>query len=509
MDFASIGANIGKQMMGGQSAYQDGFTRMAKELSDINLKQAQGDYYRSRGDVERQRASYQTPEYATKFAASLAGLNDAQAGDMENFTKSGTWGMNPAMPDEARQMTVAPTPKAQPEWATPDTLNKYNAGRAAHMLNLGATGDSNADQIMKAITGILGQGRIDSAIADPSKAAALGQAMAASEGKPLFNQNTNGVMQLFTGDERLNDVGRSAAKENLAQATNAYASAGSHNANAAKVRMETSPGQSTEGFTPGAIDAAAARYNMDGTLPPMGMGKEGALGRRTILNRAAELSGLSNISPDDQRINQIGNKANTAALSKIQQQQTMVGAFEKNFNKNADITLELSQKVDRTGVPILNKWINAGKRSIGGDPDLAAFDQAIKSASNEYAKIISGSMGNTAVAEGEIRSMESKLNAAQTPEQVSAVIALMQRETKNRMTAFDDEKAQLRGTMGIRGQSAQAPIGPQQPAPDRSPALANIPDAAILHLKSNPNLAPAFAAKYGKNATDAALGKVR
>ena len=43
MDFASIGANIGKQMMGGQSAYQDGFTRMAKELSDINLKQAQGD----------------------------------------------------------------------------------------------------------------------------------------------------------------------------------------------------------------------------------------------------------------------------------------------------------------------------------------------------------------------------------------------------------------------------------------------------------------------------------
>lgn len=238
--------------------------------------------------------------------------------------------------------------------------------------------------------------------------------------------------------------------------------------------------QSSSGnFTPEAIANAAARYNIDGTLPPMGMGKAGSTGRSAILNKAAELASQSGLSSDDQRIQQIGNKANSAALSKIQQSQTMVGAFEKNFNRNADIALEFSQKVDRTGVPIVNKWINAGKRSVAGDPDLSAFDASVKAVSNEYAKIISGSMGNTAVAEGEIKKISDLLNAAQTPEQMKSVIQLMQRETQNRMKGFDEEKAALRNTMksGAKpssddGFSVVAPNGKKYTFPDAK-SLAN------------------------------------
>lgn len=200
-------------------------------------------------------------------------------------------------------------------------------------------------------------------------------------------------------------------------------------------------------FTSGAIDNAAARYNIDGTLPPMGMGNAGSQARSAILNRAAELAGANGLSPDEQRIAQIGNKGNSAAISKLQQQKTMVGAFERNFNSNADIVKEFSNKVDRTGVPILNKWINAGKRAVAGDPDLVAFDVALKAVSNEYAKIISGSMGNTATAQGEIAKVASLLEAAHTPEQVTSVVNLMQRETQNRMKGFDDEMGSLRESM--------------------------------------------------------------
>lgn len=222
----------------------------------------------------------------------------------------------------------------------------------------------------------------------------------------------------------------------------------------ARLAFDKSKESATDGvegnFTDAAIDAAAARYNLDGTLPPMGMGKAGALGRSRILNRAAEVAGADGASPEEQRIAQIGNKGNTAALSKLQQQQTMVGAFERNFVKNADIVEEYSKKVDRTGVPILNKWINAGKRNVGGDADLAAFDVGIKAVSNEYAKIISGSMGNTATAQGEIAKVSALLAAAQTPEQVTSVVNLMRRETQNRMKGFEEEKAALRASMAVR-----------------------------------------------------------
>jgi hypothetical protein len=238
MDFAAVGANLGRALMGGGDAFESGRTKMAQLLADANYKQAHADYLTNKAAVEKQRAVYQTPEYATKFAGALAGLGDDQAAQMEEFRKTGSWGMNPAMPDEAKQMTIAPAPKAAPSFYTPELTAKYDAARAAGMLNLAATGDAKPDDVAKAFAELLGQNRIDSAIADPSKAPAFGKAMAASKGQALFNQGSNGVMDNFTGVERINDVGRSVIGENNAQASNAYASAGAHNASRQKTMAE-------------------------------------------------------------------------------------------------------------------------------------------------------------------------------------------------------------------------------------------------------------------------------
>lgn len=435
---------------------------MGQALSQEAANNAHAALYNEQAQGMAQRRGYQTPEFASKIAAGFSGLDDGKAGQLDQFAKQGHWG-TPDAPD------VNP-----PAWYRPDVHQRYNNARGAFLANLGGTGNTNAEQMADAYSKLAGQGRIDSAMANPDTIPVFGKAMAASKGSPLFHQGSNGVMDQFTGAEKLNDVGVSSAMQHRASAGNSSALAALHRSQIepAQGAGGAAPVAGPEGFSQGAIDAAAARYNMDGTLPPMGMGKEGALGRRTILNRAAEIAQASGTSPDEQRIQQIGNKANSTALAQIQKQQTMVGAFEKNFVKNADIALELSAKVDRTGMPLANKWLNAGKRSIAGDPELAAFDQAIKSASNEYAKIISGSMGNTAVAEGEIRKMEEKLNSAQTKEQVAAVISLMKRETDNRMTSFNDEKAQLRATMtggkaGGEGSHSAAPAAPKMSQDER------------------------------------------
>jgi len=156
----------------------------------------------------------------------------------------------------------------------------------------------------------------------------------------------------------------------------------------------------------------------------------------------------------------------------------MVGAFEKNFTKNADIALELSAKNDRTGVPIVNKWINAGKRTVTGDPDLAAFDASVKATVNEYAKIVSGGSGSAATAQGEITKIEGLLNAAHTKEQVASILGLMKRETANRMQAFEDQKTELTGSM-YRTKPVAAP------AAGGMPSASDI-DAEIARRKKPP-----------------------
>jgi len=233
---------------------------------------------------------------------------------------------------------------------------------------------------------------------------------------------------------------------------------------------DAAEGQSIMGHD--ALVNAATRYNIDGTLPPLGMGKAGAKTRGAILDMAAELS--KGIDPTDQRIRQISTKANASALTDLSKREAQVGAFERNFTRNADIVQKMSTKMDQSGSPIIQKWINAGKKKVGGDPEIAALDVAIKAVVNEYGKIVSGSMGNTAVAQSEIRRMEDLLNNANTTEQVIAILNTMRQETGNRMAGFKEEKDRLRGDISGK------PATPTPAAPSAPPAT----PGAIVNVKT-------------------------
>ena len=197
----------------------------------------------------------------------------------------------------------------------------------------------------------------------------------------------------------------------------------------------------TNSFTQAAIDNAAARYNIDGTLPPMGMGKGGSAARSQILNRAAELA--SGVNGTDQRVNQLTTKASASTLLQLKKTKTMIKAFEEMATKNADIALEMSAKVDRNGTPVVNRWFLAANNKIAGDVDTATFNTAINVFANEYAKIMSGSMGNTPVSDSARKEAHEILNTAQTPEQLEANIRLLQREMKNRIIGLDESEAEL------------------------------------------------------------------
>lgn len=189
--------------------------------------------------------------------------------------------------------------------------------------------------------------------------------------------------------------------------------------------------------------AAAQRYRTDGTLPPnMGRGTQGANESRRLRAIASALDMQAGDSPEDARVRQLALKGDIGAIANLRKREVAIGANVKNFDFNADQVLQLSGKVDRTGVPIINAWINAGRRSVSGNPELAAFDTAVKTTVNEFAQIVGGTTSGAST-EGEKKKAEALLNAQQTPEQILSVINQMRIESKNRMQSFARQRQEM------------------------------------------------------------------
>jgi hypothetical protein len=186
-----------------------------------------------------------------------------------------------------------------------------------------------------------------------------------------------------------------------------------------------------------AVDFAAQMYLKTGVMPSLGAGSSKM--RQEIIARAAEINAGTGMTAAEGAEQMVANKATSAGILQLQKQKTMVGAFEKNAMRNADIALRLSSQADRTGVPVFNRWLQAGQKSIAGNPTVSAFNAANETFVNEYAKIMSGSMGNTPVSDSARQHAHEMLSTTQTKEQYQSVVKVLKEEMKNRMVGFEEE----------------------------------------------------------------------
>ncbi len=211
-------------------------------------------------------------------------------------------------------------------------------------------------------------------------------------------------------------------------------------------------------ISPAAIEMEARKILSGGQLPAVGYGKEAAKVRADILNRAAELN------PDvDLSAAQAQNHALSLALAAQEKQAGQIGSFENTANRNMDVALELSNKVNRTGVPVLNRWIQSGRTNITGDPDAAAFHAAINTVANEYAKVVSSATGGGVTSDSARHEAMSLLNTAQTPQQLQSVINTMRRDMANRIGSFEATRKEQLNRIGAIGN--RRPGAPNAPAP--------------------------------------------
>ena len=197
---------------------------------------------------------------------------------------------------------------------------------------------------------------------------------------------------------------------------------------------------------PEVLTQAAAQFNFNGKLPSIGSGVQAEVNKIAILTEAAKTN------PTD-AIQKELNKSYTPALSMLAKQEQQVTSYVKTFDKNIDLARDQVDKIAKTNVPVINKWLlNPYQRSLTDDPELKALNIYVSSIQAEFAKIQSGAMGNTATADAAIKRANDTINAADSPKAFLAALDAMQAESRNRLSSFPETRKEM--TNRMRGTSS-------------------------------------------------------
>lgn len=223
---------------------------------------------------------------------------------------------------------------------------------------------------------------------------------------------------------------------------------------------EPAPPDEAVPLTPAGLDAAALQYAKTGTLPPMGMSKQGAGTRAKIINRAAELyPGL------DTAGNKAGFAADQASLKKLQELRDSVGAFEKTAGANLDRFVAQARKVADTGSPLLNQPLRSVKRKLLGDADMAAFEAARLTAQNEIARVLNTANLNGQLTDNARKEMQQALSPDATLPQILSAARILRADMQTRRESYDAQLGEIKTRM--KGKPGETPA----PATDAHPPL--------------------------------------
>jgi hypothetical protein len=287
----------------------------------------------------------------------------------------------------------------------------------------------------------------------------------APDAEKLSFQNTGGqtvALDPFTG-KPVNTIANTQSPDSIA--SNATTRRGQNMTHDDNTAGDQAP------ITDAAILNAAARYNLDGTLPPMGMGKNAAAGRSAILNKAAVL--MDGVDPSQQRRDQLTFKADNASQTAAVKAFTSgkQGNSVRSFNvslSHLDTLSSLADALHNGDAKMLNKFGNYIAEQTG-NPAPTNFDAAKKIVGDEVVKAIVGAGGGVHDREEAARVIAS----ANSPAQLKGAIGTYQELMRGQLDGLQQQYEASTGRKDFNkflSQHAQDTRGPASNAPQKAAA---------------------------------------
>ncbi len=155
------------------------------------------------------------------------------------------------------------------------------------------------------------------------------------------------------------------------------------------------------------------------------------------------------ITSEDVVSGQAGFKADKASLAKITPQYDAVTAFEKTAIRNGDALVALADKVDASGVPVIEKWIRAGRQATG-DADVAKFNAQLFVYRAEAAKILTNPNLSGQLTDSARREVEDFMKPGASASQIKSVVELLKNDFENRKQTLEEQIGSIRARMRSR-----------------------------------------------------------
>lgn len=169
-------------------------------------------------------------------------------------------------------------------------------------------------------------------------------------------------------------------------------------------------------------------------------------------------------------------KAQIKSVGDLIPMQNAINAYETVAKGNGQRALELINKVNTTGVPLLNSAKRISEQATG-NPDAAELMQVLQNYQTEAARIIANPRLTGQLTDTARKELENVIPANLTPAQAKRIIERLNFEFELRSRGIDQAltQAQSQMTPGYAPASspagAQAPAAPAMSAADRAKAM--------------------------------------
>jgi len=223
-----------------------------------------------------------------------------------------------------------------------------------------------------------------------------------------------------------------------------------------------------------------------------GYGRGAQAIRGQINQRITERLKEAGMKPADLIQLRANAKAESGSIQKLVGQQNAITAFEKLAKFNGQRVLELLDKVDATGVPMIEGVRRAGTAKLGG-VDAAEFASVLTTFQQEAARILANP-NMTGVVTDSLRAEVMKMTPdSMSTDQGKRVINRLFTEMDVRKSAIDDQIKTSEASLAPPGSGGpgRAPSGPPaSPAGGGAPVKVSTPEEAAKLPRGTPILLP-------------------